>query len=91
VHDIRKADDPKSTVFRANLLKTCQQCHPDATVNFPSSWLMHYRATPDQFPLVYYVNLFYTILIPVVIGAMAAFVILDAARRILNRLQKKGA
>jgi predicted CXXCH cytochrome family protein len=91
VHDIRKVDDPQSSVFRENLLKTCQQCHPDATTNFPSSWLMHYRASPTQFPIVYYVNLVYTILIPVVIGGMAAFVLLDAARRILNRLQKKGA
>ncbi len=92
VHDIKKIDDPKSSVFRQNLLKTCQQCHPDATTNFPESWLMHYRANPAQFPAVYYVNLFYTILIPLTIGGMALFVASDAGRRILNRLQKsKGA
>lgn len=92
VHNIRTIDDPQSTVFRENLLKTCQQCHPDATTNFPSSWLMHYRASPEQFPTVYYVNLFYTIFIPVVIGGMLLFVLLDAGRRVLNRVQKaKGA
>ncbi len=91
VHDIKKVNDPESSVFRDNLLKTCQQCHPDATANFPSSWLMHYRASPTEFSTVYYVNLFYTILVPVAIGGMAAFVLLDAVRRILNRLQKKGA
>ena len=31
-----------------------------------------------NYPLVYYVNLFYKILIPAVIGAMALFVGLDA-------------
>ncbi len=92
VHNIRQIDDPQSTVFRENLLKTCQQCHPEATTNFPSSWLMHYRASPEQFPTVYYVNLFYTIFIPVVIGGMLLFVLSDAGRRILNRVQKgKGA
>lgn len=90
VHDIKKIDDPTSTVFRENLLKTCQQCHPDATTNFPASWLMHYRASPTQFPVVYYVNLFYMIFIPVVIGGMALFVLLDIARRLLNRFQKSG-
>lgn len=90
IHDIKKIEDPKSSVFRENLLKTCQQCHPDATTNFPASWLMHYNASPEQFPTVYYINLFYTILIPVTIGGMAGFVLLDAARRILNRVQKNG-
>ena len=87
-HDIRSAKDPNSTVFKANLLKTCQQCHPNATANFPSSWLSHYDASPTRYPIIYYVNLFYTIIIPLVIGGMLAFVLLDAARRIKNRVQK---
>jgi predicted CXXCH cytochrome family protein len=88
IHDIRKPDDPQSTVFKQNLLKTCQQCHPDATTNFPSSWLSHYDASPDKYPIVYYVNLFYRIAIPAIIGGMLAFVLLDLARRILNRVKK---
>ena len=88
VHDIKSAKDPNSSVFKTNLLKTCQQCHPNATANFPSSWLNHYDASPSQFPVIYFVNLFYTIIIPLVIGGMAAFVLLDAARRIRNRVQK---
>ncbi len=90
VHDIKKINDPQSSVFRQNLLKTCQQCHPDATANFPAAWMSHYIASPEKYPAVYYVNLFYTILIPLVVGAMAAFVLLDLTRRILNRLQKNG-
>ncbi len=31
VHDMKSVDDPESTVIKANLLKTCQKCHPDAT------------------------------------------------------------
>jgi len=91
VHDIRGVNDPKSTVIKENLLKTCQQCHPDATTDFPGSWMSHYDASPTKYPAVYYVNRFYTIFIPVVIGGMLGFVLLDAARRILNRLQKSGS
>ncbi len=91
IHDIRDTQDPKSTVIKENLLKTCQQCHPDATADFPASWMSHYDASPTKYPAVYYVNLFYTIFIPVVIGGMLAFVLLDAARRIVNRFQKTGS
>ena len=90
IHNIKKIDDPQSTVFRQNLLKTCQQCHPDASTNFPASWLSHYDASPERFPAMYYVNLFYTILIPVTIGGMVAFILLDLARRIINRFTHHG-
>jgi predicted CXXCH cytochrome family protein len=90
IHDIKKVDDPTSRVIKENLLKTCQQCHPDATSNFPASWMSHYIASPEKYPTVYYVNLFYTILIPLVLGGMLAFVLLDLARRMINRFQKNG-
>jgi predicted PurR-regulated permease PerM len=50
--------------------------------------MSHYDASPTRNPFIYYVNLFYTIIIPLVIGGMLAFVLLDAARRIKNRVQK---
>ncbi len=86
VHDIRKPNDPKATVFKENLLKTCQQCHPDATEKtFTEAWMSHYDASATKWPLVYYVNLFYTIFIPLVIGGMALFVLLDVFRRVRRR------
>ncbi len=91
IHDIKKVTDADATVVKQNLLKTCQKCHPDATTNFPTSWVGHYQPSPQHSPLVYYVNLFYNILIPAVIGGMALFVLLDAARRILDRIHGKGA
>ncbi|MCE1229444.1 MAG: cytochrome C, partial [Firmicutes bacterium] len=33
-HGVRKADDPKSSVHPAGLVKTCRQCHPSAGVRF---------------------------------------------------------
>jgi hypothetical protein len=85
VHDIRPVNDPNSTVIKQNLLATCRRCHPDATANFPAAWLGHYRPDPRHAPLVYFVNLFYRILIPVVIGGMLLFVATDVVRRIINR------
>ena len=85
VHDIRPPDDPQSGVNKQNLLLTCQKCHPDATTNFPTSWLGHYRPDPEKFPVVFFANLFYSIFVPTVLGGMAIFVATDATRRIINR------
>lgn len=89
IHNIKQINDPNSTVFRENLLKTCQRCHPNATTDaFAGSWMSHYRASPDNFPLVYYVNLFYWIFIPVVIGAMVLFILTDIYRRVRSFLAR---
>jgi hypothetical protein len=78
--------------MQANLLTTCQQCHPDATENFSASWMSHYQPSIEHYPLVYFVNLFYRIVIPLAIGAFVLFIASDVYRRVLNRARgKKGA
>lgn len=90
VHDIRRSDDPeKGLQVKENLLVACQSCHPDATANFPDSWLSHYIPSPDKYPLVYYVGLFYNILIPTVLGGMAIFIASDVYRRVVIDRRKK--
>ncbi len=85
-HTISKTDDKETGIaLKENLLIKCQRCHPDATSNFPDAWMSHYDASPANFPLVYYVNLFYKFLIPAVIGGMLFFVITDIIRRLINR------
>ncbi|MHB8113484.1 MAG: cytochrome c3 family protein [Bellilinea sp.] len=91
VHDIRRADDPeKGLQVKENLLSTCQRCHPDATSNFPDSWLSHYIPSPEHAPLVYYVGLVYKILIPLVLGAMALFILTDIYRKVSRKRKKNG-
>lgn len=86
VHNMTRSDDPNNGLHvKENLLKTCQKCHPDAGENFPASWMSHYTAKPDTAPLVYYVNLFYKILIPVVIGGMVLYIISDIIRRLIEK------
>jgi hypothetical protein len=89
VHDIKKIDDPNSRVVHENLLTTCQRCHPDATTNFSAAWLGHYEPSPDKYPVIYYIQLFYLIFIPTLLGGMAIFVISDASRRLINRRKEK--
>jgi predicted CXXCH cytochrome family protein len=90
VHDISKTDDPqKGLKIKQNIVISCQKCHPDANTNFPDSWLSHYIPTPQRSPLVFYVQLFYNILIPLVIGSMLVYVISDFVRRMINK--RKGA
>jgi nitrate/TMAO reductase-like tetraheme cytochrome c subunit len=86
VHNIARADDPqKGLSVKANLLTTCQRCHPEATPNFPDSWLSHYIPSPEKNSVVYYVNVFYQFFIPGVIGGMLIFVASDIGRRWLRR------
>ncbi len=90
VHNITRVDDPqKGLKIKENLLVTCKRCHPDATANFPDSWLSHYIPSPTKYPLVYYVQWFYYILIPVVLGGMAIFILSDLFRRLFVDRRKK--
>jgi hypothetical protein len=76
-------DNPTTGIaIKANLLTKCQRCHPNVTTaNFTDAWMSHYVASPNKYPLVYYVNLFYKIMIPTVIGGMLIFVVSDFIRR----------
>lgn len=85
VHDIVDPNNPRSSSIKENLVRTCRKCHPDASTNFPAAWLGHYEPSPQNAPIVYYVDLFYKIFIPSVLGGMALLVIGDAGRRVLNR------
>jgi hypothetical protein len=90
VHDIVKVDDPsKGLAVKANLLARCQACHPDTDTNFPDAWLSHYIPTPEKYPIVYYVNLFYKFMIPGVLVPMAVLAVMDFTRMTINRLRKK--
>lgn len=85
VHDMRAVNDPESHVIRKNLLGTCQRCHPDATANFPTSWLGHYEPSVEDAPLVYFIDLFYKIIIPVTIGGMLVFIGSDVAYKLTKK------
>ena len=84
-HAIYRADDPRSLAAPANLLATCQRCHPEASPDFAAASTGHYRTNREASLLVYCIKLFYTVLTPLVIGLMLAYIGLD----ISHRLRKK--
>ncbi|MFQ5595250.1 MAG: cytochrome c3 family protein, partial [Anaerolineae bacterium] len=90
IHDIRLVNDPEAQVVKENLVKTCRKCHPDATTNFPTSWTQHYRASREEYTLVWAVQWFYRLLIPGMIGFFMAFIALDAGRRTWDRWRRGG-
>lgn len=89
VHNIKRVDDPaKGIQIKENLLVTCQKCHPGATPNFPDSWLSHYIPSQSRAPLVFYVQWFYKILIPLALGGMGLLVASDIFRKVTRRKSK---
>lgn len=53
-HNIMPATSPSSTINQANILKTCQQCHPSATAGF-TSYLPHaVHSDKARYPYLYY-------------------------------------
>jgi len=87
-HDIRAADDPASKVNPANLLGTCRQCHKNAGAFFASGWTEHKTPGPTAAPLVWYVQLFYRVLIPSVVGFIVMLTALDLGRWATDQLRK---
>jgi predicted CXXCH cytochrome family protein len=85
VHDIQKADDPNSPVMKANLQKTCSQCHADTNPNFSGAWLSHYEPSLRRAPIVYGAKVAYAILIPFMIGGLGLQILLHLWRLMVNR------
>ncbi len=86
VHNIKRPDDPAAGI-KANLLITCQECHPNATANFPDAWTSHFEPSLQHNPLIYLVNLFYQIVIPLTLSFFGLLVISDIYRRVRLRLR----
>ena len=84
-HRILPPTSVNSSVMSANLVKTCQRCHPDANENFTQSWLGHYRPDWHRYPIVTAVQWFYYLVIPVTLGFFAVFVSTDAFRTLKRR------
>jgi formate dehydrogenase gamma subunit len=70
VHNIYPSSDPRSTVNRANLSKTCGQCHADAGRRFAIGPVHGMATTTPGGRVLGLVKLFYLIVIPITLGLM---------------------
>jgi hypothetical protein len=88
-HGIYPSEDARSLVSEDNLPGTCQKCHPGAAASLAGAY-GHYRpiqspasSTADS-PIVFIVKLVYQALIPITLGGMLGYIVLDLRYRILN-------
>jgi hypothetical protein len=88
VHDILNASDPSSSVNPANLLATCQKCHPGVSANWTSAWTGHNKISLERTPFLYYVDVFYSSFTPFVLWAAGIYVFLQILRATVNRVKK---
>ena len=84
VHDIHRPDDPDSGI-KANLLETCQRCHPSATANFSDSWTGHHRPSLRNNPLMLLITIFYAMVIPGTVAFLGFLVGTDVYRQMRGR------
>jgi formate dehydrogenase gamma subunit len=81
VHNIYPSSDPRSTVNRANLSKTCGQCHNDAGRRFAIGPVHVMATTTPGGKLLGLIKIFYLIVIPLTLGAMFLHNLLDWRRK----------
>jgi cytochrome b subunit of formate dehydrogenase len=89
-HSIKTEDDPTSTIHKANLAKTCGQCHPGANTRFAIGKV---HVEPEAAsgkegsnPILYLISTFYIVLIVAVVGGMAMHNALDFGKKIRRKL-----
>ena len=87
VHNILSSSDPRSTINRANLVKTCGQCHPGVTEKFVAAEV-HVNAplSADTGSIaVRWIRKFYLGMIALVIGGMVLHNLIIWRRKALLR------
>lgn len=91
VHHILPSSDSRSTVHKANLAKTCGQCHPGASENFAKGRIHLLRGEVDAFGgrVLNAVTQFYIWLIFLVVGGMVLHNAVDYFARARLRLREE--
>lgn len=91
-HDILPSSDPRSSVNKKNLPKTCGKCHPGVGEQLAKG-SVHVAPTTTKDRAVFYVTIFYIILIILTIGGMLIHNLLDFLTNLKEhyRLKKEEA
>jgi len=88
-HAIYPPGHPQSA--QARLAEVCRKCHVGAADGFAYASAGHLRTTRQAPLLVYIVTLFYKILIPVVLGFMLLYILLDIWHRVRTKAGGKAS
>jgi len=84
-HEILATADPQSSVSPANRVRTCQQCHPQATASFAQFSPHADPKNRERNPGLYYTARFMNALMVVVFGFFGLHTILWLVRSLLAR------
>ncbi len=89
-HAIKSPLDPTSSVNKANLVKTCGQCHPGANTRFTFGSVHVSLEAPDgkdgDTHILHLIATFYVVLIVAVVGGMFLHNFLDFLKKIRRKL-----
>ena len=91
VHNIYRSSDPRSTVNKANLAKTCGKCHPDAGERFAIGPVHALLPSTGGGRLLGIVKAFYLFAIPLILGSMFLHNLLDWWRKTKRTLARNRA
>jgi formate dehydrogenase gamma subunit len=85
-HFILPSSDPRSTVNKANLAKTCGRCHPNAGEHFAQGTI-HLQPSPRRDRAVFWVRLLYNLLVAGLMLAFLGYIGLDLLARLRGRVR----
>ncbi|RMD91100.1 MAG: hypothetical protein D6813_08160 [Calditrichaeota bacterium] len=88
IHNILPSSDPRSTIYPANLQKTCGSCHPKASRHFAEGPI-HLTTSSTPGRIVNYVRKFYIWLIVIVISGMMLHNMADFIKRTQRKIQSR--
>jgi predicted CXXCH cytochrome family protein len=88
IHNILNPADSNSTVNPANLLATCQSCHPGVSQNWTAAWTGHYQVSLQRTPILFYVDSFYSIFTPAILVICGVYVALQFIRLMVERVRR---
>lgn len=90
VHNIKPSSDPTSTIYKANLVKTCGSCHPGANETFTKGTI-HVTLEKEDEPILYWISYIYITLLISVIGGMFLHNFLDFIKKSkIKKLKQRG-
>jgi len=88
IHDILPSSDPRSSINKANLPKTCGKCHPGAGTRFAIGPI-HVVEGEGQAPIADMIRTLYLVLIPLTLGLMLIHNIGDFIRKYKPHIQRR--
>ena len=80
LHDIHKKDDPRATIYKDNIAKTCSQCHEKT-----GSWFINIAVHPGEHhegnPIIHLVSIFFRVVLYLAVFSMVGLMLFETFGR----------